>query len=111
MMVHKTTKLGQTTYSYDEIWGRTLANNHIQYTVNLQPNQISDAKSAMKSPNPELRSAASPTASKTDPENQTPPAFQARFIRITAKCRMSLPADHPGVGNPAWIFVDEIVVK
>jgi hypothetical protein len=32
-------------------------------------------------------------------------------IKITAKCRMSLPSDHPGVGNPAWIFVDEIVVK
>jgi hypothetical protein len=81
-MVNRTTQLGNKRFTFDEIWGRSLADNHIHFTVNLQPNQIPDA-----------------------------PAFQARFIRITAKCRMSLPPNHPGVGNPAWIFIDEIVVK
>jgi len=83
-MVNRTTQLGNTRYTFDEIWGRNVAEKHIQYTVNLPPSK--------------------------DSVTNTPP-FQTRYIRITAKCRMSLPSDHPGVGNPAWIFVDEIVVK
>ena len=83
-MVNRTTQLGNTRYTFDEIWGRNVADKHIQYTVNLQPSKDSVINA---------------------------PPFQTRYIRITAKCRMSLPSDHPGVGNPAWIFVDEILVK
>lgn len=91
-MVNKSTKLGETSYPFDEIWNRNLANNHIQYTVNLRQAKEHDSKTLA-------------------PEKQTTLPFQARYIRNTAKCRMSLPSNHPGVGNPAWIFVDEIVVK
>ena len=83
-MISRTTQLGKMRYTFDEIWGRNLADKHIHYSVNLQASKDSTT---------------------------TAPPFQTRFIRITAKCRMSLPSDHPGVGNPAWIFVDEIVVK
>ena len=35
----------------------------------------------------------------------------AKYLKITAKCCTSLPAWHPGAGNPAFLFVDEIIVK
>jgi hypothetical protein len=104
-MISRTTQLGNTRYTFDEIWGRNVAEKHIQFTVNLQPSKdsvINAAASSVKNTPPKLSSAT---------ETQSGPPFQTRYIRITAKCRMSLPADHPGVGNHAWIFVDEIVVK
>ena len=38
------------------------------------------------------------------------PQQKARFIRVTAKNTVC-PKGHPGVGKPAWIFVDEIMVN
>lgn len=38
-------------------------------------------------------------------------ARQARYIRITAKVLPACPKGHPGEGQPAWLFVDEILVK
>jgi hypothetical protein len=37
--------------------------------------------------------------------------LEARYIRINAKCLKKLPADHLGAGLPAWLFLDEVVVK
>ncbi len=37
--------------------------------------------------------------------------FKAQYIRITAKNIGPCPAWHPGFGNDAWLFVDEIVVR
>jgi alpha-L-fucosidase len=39
------------------------------------------------------------------------PQVNARYIRFTAKNRVSCPAGHPGAGGKAWVFVDEIVVE
>ena len=39
------------------------------------------------------------------------PAQKARFIRVTAKVLDAIPKGHPGEGKPAWVFVDEIIVK
>lgn len=36
---------------------------------------------------------------------------KARYIRIIAKPLEQLPANHPGAGKAAWLFVDELVVK
>lgn len=38
------------------------------------------------------------------------PEQKARFIRVTAKNTVC-PKGHPGVGKPAWIFLDEIMVN
>lgn len=38
-------------------------------------------------------------------------ARNARYIRVTAKALDGLPKGHPGEGQPAWIFADEIVVN
>ena len=35
---------------------------------------------------------------------------QVRYVRLKA-ARQTLPAGHPGAGNPAWLFADEIVVR
>jgi hypothetical protein len=34
-----------------------------------------------------------------------------RFIKVQAQSMMECPSWHPGAGNPAWIFSDEIMVK
>jgi len=39
------------------------------------------------------------------------PAQKARFIRVTAKNLGVCPKGHPGGGQPAWVFADEIVVN
>jgi len=39
------------------------------------------------------------------------PAVNARFVRFTARNRGTCPADHPGAGGKAWVFVDEITVE
>jgi hexosaminidase len=39
------------------------------------------------------------------------PERTARFIRVTAKKLDTLPKGHPGEGQPAWIFADEIIVN
>jgi hexosaminidase len=39
------------------------------------------------------------------------PELKARFIRVTAKKLDALPKGHPGEGQPAWIFADEIIVN
>ncbi len=39
------------------------------------------------------------------------PEQKVRYIRVTAKALVGLPKGHPGEGQPAWIFADEIVVK
>ena len=36
---------------------------------------------------------------------------KGRFIRVVAQNYGPLPANHPGKGNPAWLFVDEIGVE
>jgi len=38
-------------------------------------------------------------------------AQKARFIRATAKNLGVCPKGHPGGGQPAWVFADEIVVN
>jgi hexosaminidase len=35
----------------------------------------------------------------------------ARFVRVRAKNYGKLPAWHPGAGNPAWLFADELIVE
>jgi hypothetical protein len=40
-----------------------------------------------------------------------PGGSAARFVRLVAENYGPLPAWHPGRGQPAWIFVDEIVVR
>ena len=39
------------------------------------------------------------------------PAQKARYIRVTAKNLSICPKGHPGEGQPAWLFADEIVVQ
>jgi hexosaminidase len=39
------------------------------------------------------------------------PERKARFVRVTAKKIDALPKGHPGQGQPAWIFADEIIVN
>jgi hypothetical protein len=36
---------------------------------------------------------------------------RARYIKVHAESPLECPSWHPGAGNPAWIFADEIVVK
>ena len=36
---------------------------------------------------------------------------EARFLKITARNFGLCPPGHPGEGNPAWLFVDEIIVE
>jgi hexosaminidase len=35
----------------------------------------------------------------------------ARYVRVRAKNYGKLPAWHPGAGNPAWLFTDELIVE
>lgn len=39
------------------------------------------------------------------------PEQKAKFIRVTAKNLGTNPQGHPGEGQPAWLFADEIIVK
>lgn len=34
-----------------------------------------------------------------------------RFVRVRARSAGPLPAGHPGAGQPAWLFADEIIVR
>lgn len=36
---------------------------------------------------------------------------KAQFIKINIKCIEKIPKGHPGVGNPGWLFIDEIIIK
>ena len=38
-----------------------------------------------------------------------PPGTRARYVEVVAENRGTCPAGHPGAGQPAWIFADEIV--
>jgi len=38
-------------------------------------------------------------------------AQKAKFVRVTAKNLGQCPAGHPGEGQTAWLFVDEIMVE
>jgi hypothetical protein len=38
------------------------------------------------------------------------PGLEARFVRVHARPQV-LPEWHPGAGEGAWIFVDEIVIE
>jgi hexosaminidase len=38
-------------------------------------------------------------------------AQQARYVRVTAKNLGVCPKGHPGEGQPAWLFADEIIVQ
>ncbi|MFM6952584.1 MAG: beta-N-acetylhexosaminidase [Bacteroidota bacterium] len=78
----KGTLLGKTKYAYDEIWGRTVASKHLNYTVDFADRPLTNGA-----------------------------LLQARYIRINAKCLKKLPANHLGAGRPAWLFLDEVVVK
>ncbi|MEY4702521.1 MAG: hypothetical protein RIR96_418 [Bacteroidota bacterium] len=35
----------------------------------------------------------------------------ARFIKLTIKCSSTIPENKPGGGNPAWLFMDEVIVE
>lgn len=35
----------------------------------------------------------------------------ARLLRVRVKNLGTLPAGHPAAGQPAWLFVDEIIVN
>jgi hexosaminidase len=39
------------------------------------------------------------------------PATDIRYLRITAKNIEVCPPNHPAAGNPAWLFVSEIIVN
>jgi hexosaminidase len=41
----------------------------------------------------------------------TPAGTRVRFVRIAAKAGGNLPAGHPGAGQPAWLFADEVIVR
>ncbi len=41
----------------------------------------------------------------------TVPSGRGRYLRVLARNRGSLPSWHPGSGEKAWLFVDEIVVE
>jgi hypothetical protein len=43
--------------------------------------------------------------------NVTPDELRARYIKVTAKTIGTCPEWHIGAGEPAWMFVDEIVVE
>lgn len=34
-----------------------------------------------------------------------------RYIKVKVRSPLECPSWHPGAGNPAWIFSDEIIVK
>ena len=34
-----------------------------------------------------------------------------RFIRVSARAGGVLPIGHPGAGQPAWLFADEVIVR
>jgi hypothetical protein len=38
-------------------------------------------------------------------------AVTARYLRVTTISRLVCPPGHPGTGEPAWVFADEIVVE
>jgi hexosaminidase len=40
-----------------------------------------------------------------------PAGTQARWVKVRSRGYGALPPWHPGAGNPAWIFCDEIVVR
>ncbi len=42
---------------------------------------------------------------------EVPGGTRARHLRIRARNGGLLPAGHPGVGQPSWLFADEIVVR
>jgi hexosaminidase len=35
----------------------------------------------------------------------------AKYLKVIAGCCTSLPEWHPGAGHPAFLFVDEVIVK
>jgi hexosaminidase len=39
------------------------------------------------------------------------PNQNARYLRVRAKNYGKLPSWHPGAGNPAWLFADELIVE
>lgn len=39
------------------------------------------------------------------------PEKQVRYIRVIAHALGSCPEGHPGAGNPAWTFADELIVE
>jgi hypothetical protein len=39
------------------------------------------------------------------------PALKARYVNIVARNRGVCPTDHPGKGEKAWVFVDEISIQ
>jgi sialate O-acetylesterase len=51
-----------------------------------------------------------PTGQHLSDQTDTKEIKKSRYIRITAKNRGICPAWHPGHGQPAWMFVDEIVI-
>jgi hypothetical protein len=44
-------------------------------------------------------------------ETQLQTPQKLRYIKVKANSPLKCPAWHPGAGNPAWIFSDEIIVK
>jgi len=46
-----------------------------------------------------------------DMEYDVPGKVEARFVKVLAKNLGTIPEWHPGAGNPAFIFVDEIMIE
>lgn len=36
---------------------------------------------------------------------------KARYIKVTARNRVTCPSWHPGAGEKAWIFIDELTIE
>ncbi len=60
------------------------------------------------------------TVTNTVPEHESTPVTRdfaldvsadARYVRVHVTRYGTLPAWHPGAGNPAWFFADEIVIR
>ncbi len=39
------------------------------------------------------------------------PAVQARYVKLVIENHGNIPPGHPGAGNPAWLFVDEVEIE
>jgi len=42
---------------------------------------------------------------------ELPEGATLRYLRVRARSAGPLPAEHPGAGQPSWLFADEIVVR
>lgn len=65
-------------------------------------------KEVFNEPKPEMPAATAPTVNR---QTITLQNVKGRYLRVKVLSERSMPAWHPGKGHPAFVFVDEIVVK